>query len=63
MNTFTSTALQRVDMERHEIVRLAGELIFYPQDHVPRDVIREHVVAIMLASCIKQERWSRGQDA
>lgn len=53
------SAETRVDMERRETVRLAGELLFYPQDLIPRETIREHVVALLLASCHKQERWSR----
>lgn len=63
MNSITSTALQRVDMERHEIVRLAGALLRADHYPLPRETVYEHVVQVMLASCIKQERWSRGQAA
>lgn len=55
-----STAAQRVDMERHDAVRLSIEVMFRRPPDLPREVVRTHVVALLLDSCHKQARWSRG---
>lgn len=51
------TAEQRVDMERHDVVRLAGDLLWKHRPDLPTDVVRENVAAVLLASCHKQARW------
>lgn len=53
------SAEQRVDMERHDAVRTAGDLLWRRPLHMDRETLRTHVVALLLESCVKQERWSR----
>lgn len=55
------SSLQRVDMERREAVREAADTLFRRDLDLPRDTVRTHVAQNLLASVIKQERWSRGQ--
>lgn len=52
------TATERVDMERHDVVRCALDLLTRDFE-IPRDLVHRHVVNILLESCEKQERWSR----
>lgn len=58
-----TSSLQRVDMERREAVRAAADMLFRLDLDLPRDVVQKHVSEVLLASVIKQERWSRGQVA
>lgn len=62
MTTMVTTATQRVLMEQHASVRAAGKILWADYYGVPRDIVRAHAVRLLLHSCIKQERWSRGQD-
>lgn len=55
------SSLQRVDMERREAVRAAADTLFRRDLGLPRETVRAHVAEVLLASVIKQERWSRGQ--
>ena len=54
-----TSSYERADMERHEAVRTAGDLLWRRELDLPRDVVRTHVVSMLLDSCHKQERWSR----
>jgi hypothetical protein len=56
------SSLQRADMERREAVRTASDTLWRRDlGDLPRDAVRTHVAQNLLASVIKQERWSRGQ--
>lgn len=58
--TLTTTSEERADMERHDVVRTAGDLLWRRDlGGIAKDTVVQHVVQMMLASCIKQERWSR----
>lgn len=59
MTTLTTTGPQRADMERHDAVRTAASILFRRDLGLPRDVVRTHVVQLLLDSVHKQERWSR----
>lgn len=56
--SLTSSAAERVDMERHETVRLALDLLH--TEGIPKDQVIDHVVRVLLASVQKQYRWSGG---
>lgn len=56
------SAEDRVDMERRSDLRLA-EAILFGESVLPRDVVRAHVTRMLVDSCIRQERWSRGRAA
>lgn len=55
----TTTGQERADMERHDAVRTAGDLLWHRDLGLTREVVRTHVVALLLDSVHKQERWSR----
>lgn len=54
----TTTQEQRVDMERHDAVRTAGDLLWRRDLGLPRETVRTHVVQLLLDSVEKQARWS-----
>lgn len=55
----TTTGQERADMERHEAVRTASDILFRRDLGLPRETVRTHVVTMLLDSVRKQERWSR----
>jgi hypothetical protein len=58
MNTLTTTGPERADMERHEAVRTAGDLLWRRDLGLPKETVRTHVVQLLLDSAHKQARWS-----
>jgi hypothetical protein len=56
----TTSGPERADMERHDAVRVAGDLLWRRDlRELDRETVRTHVVCLLVDSVIKQERWSR----